>query len=70
MSELQDLLDRVGWKGRELARRLDIPRGTVGDMVSGRMTAHPSLIDYLNRVAKAIERIDPPERVDRRWRDD
>jgi hypothetical protein len=61
------LLARIGWSGRELARRLDMPGSTIRAMSSGASSVHPAVSDYLERVAAAIERVPLPDPADRRY---
>jgi len=69
-AQFSALLERVGWKGRWLAERLGLSRGHMGDMMTGRVTVHPAITDYVQRVAKAIDSVPLPDMADRRFRED
>jgi transcriptional regulator with XRE-family HTH domain len=68
-AEFAALIKRTGWSGRSVAERFGLSHGVVGDMQTGRRPVNDELARYLERVAAAIERIRPPELVDRRRRD-
>lgn len=68
--EFSALIDRIGWSGRWLADQLGLSRGHMGDMMTGRTSPNPAIVDYLRKVAHAIERIPKPELTDRRFRAD
>jgi transcriptional regulator with XRE-family HTH domain len=68
-AEFSALIERCGWSGRGLADRIGLSRGHVGDMMRGRTSPNPTVVRYLERVAKAIENVPPPDLSDRRFRD-
>ena len=65
--EFAALLKRAGWTGRELAERLGISRSNIAAMTSGANSVDARLADYVQRVAKAIERVELPQLADRRY---
>ena len=70
--EFADLIERTGWSLRSIAAMVGVKsHGFLADMKSGRRAVDPLIAAYLQRVVAAIERIPPPELVERRgrWRD-
>ena len=69
--EFADLIERTGWSLRSIAATVGVSHGFLADMKSGRRAIDPLIAGYLQRVVAAIERIPPPELVERRgrWRD-
>ena len=56
------LLERVGWSGRRLADYLGVAPGTIGGMITGRVSVDPAIAEYLGKVAAAIDQVPLPQR--------
>ncbi len=56
-----DLLRQTGWSHAELARRLEIPPSTVLSWVRSGYWPEP-VMEYLRKMAEAVEKILPPVR--------
>ena len=59
---IQTLLSRIGWSRMELGARLSVADRTIRRWQSGDSPVPKHVIDWLERVAKAIEKIPPPEK--------
>ena len=54
------LLDRTGWSHAELAYRLGMATASIRDWRERRRNPPPAILDYLERIAAAIDSVGPP----------
>ena len=56
-AELRDALARIGWSGRELARRANVADGTVRNWASGKYPIPPDVAQRLTALAAECARL-------------
>ena len=56
-ADLRDALARIGWSGRELARRANVADGTVRNWASGKYPIPPDLALRLTALAAECARL-------------
>lgn len=67
MTPLARILDRIGWSAPQLAGRLGVHHATAYRWLAGKNTrgnpasTPPTVLEWLERIARAIERENPPK---------
>lgn len=52
--ELKEALTSIGWKGHELARRIEVSKAFVGQMIRGERSVPEPVAAYVEAVARAF----------------